>query len=229
MCNAYNLKASMAAIGEASLKQLGLPLLFPPGVTAATSNVPVPEAVYPRRDGLILKPTLLREAGEAEREGPPTLEPALAHWNLTPFFHKGPLKAWKASTNNCRSETMASSPTFREAFRRRRCLIPATSFTEWTGPKGKKTAHQIGLAWGGIFFLAGLFERCRVEEAWVESYTMVMMPAAGLVARFHDRSPVILGKNTAFCWLDPAQDCASLLAAPAEGILAAEPPEPVAA
>ena len=57
-------------------------------------------------------------------------------------INKGGLKAWKASTNNARSETMATSPAFREAYRRRRCIIPVTSFTEWTGPKGSKTVPR---------------------------------------------------------------------------------------
>jgi putative SOS response-associated peptidase YedK len=129
MCNAYNLKARMAAIGEAVARDLRLPLVFPPGVTAETSNLLVPEAVFPRRDGLILRPADPADS----RHG---LEPALAHWGLVPGFHKGPLKAWKACKNNARSETMATSPVFRDAFNRRRSVIPATSFTEWTGPKG---------------------------------------------------------------------------------------------
>ena len=98
MCNAYNVKTNLSAIGEAAKAQLGLSLIFPDGVTAETSNLPVPQDLYPRRDGLFLRP-------DAARSG---LEPVVGCWNLTPFFHKGPLKAWKASTNNCRSETMAT-------------------------------------------------------------------------------------------------------------------------
>lgn len=79
---------------------MGLRLVLPPGVTPETSNLAVPRSVYPRRDGLILRPVDAAAPGAG-------LEPTVAHWNLTPFFHKGPLKAWKASTNNARSETMA--------------------------------------------------------------------------------------------------------------------------
>ena len=226
MCNAYNLKVRMAAIGEAVERQLGLPMLFPPGVTAETSNTPVPQAVYPRRDGLILR--------AADANAPLNgLEAAVAHWNLTPFFHKGPLKAWKASTNNCRSETMATSPAFRDAFKRRRCLIPATSFTEWTGPTGKKTAHAISRADGGLLFLAGLWERCLIEGEETQSYTMVMQAAdkdAGhFMSRFHTRQPIVLGAETAVLWLDVGADAAAVLNAPPEGALVADPPEPVAA
>jgi putative SOS response-associated peptidase YedK len=224
MCNAYNLKTSLTAIGEAAMRQLDLPLVFPPGVSAETSNTPVPLEVFPRRDGLILKPADPREPARG-------LAPAVAHWNLTPYFHQGPLKAWKASTNNCRSETMATLPAFREAYQRRRCLIPATSFVEWTGPKGHKTAHAISRADGGLLFLAGLWDRCLIEGARIESYTMVMIDAVGedWMARFHDRQPVLLDAVRASTWLDLAADPRPILKPAPAGTLVADPPEPVAA
>src|SRR5215472_11981729 len=151
MCNAYNLKTNLADIGQAAHHQLGFDLVFPPGVDASSSNTPVPDEVYPRRDGLILRPAVAKQPEEG-------LEPVIAHWNLTPYFHKGPLKAWKASTNNARSETMSTLPAFRDAYQRRRAIIPATSFIEWTGPKGRKTAHIISRADGGMLFFAGLWE-----------------------------------------------------------------------
>ena len=224
MCNAYNLKATQAAIAEAVERSLGLALVFPPGVTAATSNLPVPQAVFPRRDGLILRPV----HPDRPRDG---LEPLVAHWNLTPFFHRGPLKAWKASSNNCRWETMDVSPAFRDAFRRRRCLIPATSITEWTGPKGSKTAHAIGRADGQPMFLAGLWDRCRIEEAEVESYTMVMMDTAPGqdMHPFHSRQPVFLDAARAGIWLDLTATARDAIAAPPPGPLLADPPTPAAA
>ena len=224
MCNAYNLKAPMQAIGEALDRQLGLGLVMPPGVTARTSNMALPEAVYPRRDGLILRPADPASPGGG-------LEPALAHWNLTPFFHKGGLKVWKASTNNARSETMATSPAFRDAYRRRRCLIPATSFTEWTGPKGSKTAHAISRADGQLLFFAGLWERCPQDDELVESYTMPMIDTApgDDVAPFHTRQPVLLDRTGARgVWLDLAADPTSILHAPPPGTLVADPRKPVA-
>lgn len=217
MCNAYNLKTNLAEIGVASRSWLGRDLVLPPGVTPESSNLQVPQAVYPRRDGLILRPV---EGG---------LEPAVAHWNLTPFFNRGGLKAWKASTNNARSETMATSPAFREAFRRRRCIIPATSFTEWTGPKGSKTAHAISRKDGGMLFFAGLWDRCDTDDGPADSYTMVMIDALGDddVARFHNRQPVFLDRDRADTWLDLMADPAPILKGPEPGTLVADPPEPV--
>lgn len=222
MCNAYNLKTTLSEIGRAMGDQLHLPLALPNGVTAETANTPVPDEVFPRRDGLILRPVdaLRPSAG---------LAPALAHWNLTPYFHNGTLKEWKAATNNCRSETMATAPSFRDAFRRRRCLIPATSFIEWTGPKGRKTQHQIKRAGGGLLFLAGLWERCRIEGAVLESYTMVMIDAADDVAPFHNRQPVPLEAAGASVWLDLQADPRAVLKSPPRGALVVDPPEPAAA
>lgn len=222
MCNAYNLKTNLAEIGLATHNQLGLDLVFPPGVDAASSNTPVPQEVYPRRDGLILRPV---DAGH------PGLEPALAHWNLTPFFHKGPLKAWKASTNNCRSETMATAPAFRDAFRRRRAIIPATSFTEWTGPAGRKTAHAISRADGSLLFLAGLWENYVGADGPLITYTMVLIAAkpGDDVAPFHSRQPIVLDAAKARLWLDHTADVTPILGAPTPGTLIADPPQPASA
>ncbi|HWD66690.1 MAG TPA: SOS response-associated peptidase family protein [Caulobacteraceae bacterium] len=222
MCNAYNLKTNLAEIGLATHNQLGLDLVFPPGVDATSSNTPVPQEVYPRRDGLILRHV---------DPGRPGLEPALAHWNLTPYFHKGPLKAWKASTNNCRSETMATAPAFREAFRRRRAIIPATSFTEWTGPAGHKTAHAISRADRGLLFLAGIWENYVGADGPMITYTMVMIAAepGDDVAPFHNRQPIVLDAAKARLWLDLATDMAPILGAATPGTLIVDPPQPAAA
>lgn len=144
MCNAYNLKARLYAIGEATRAQLARDLALPDGVTAETSNLPVPEALYPKKDGLLLRPV---EGG---------LEPIVGCWGLVPFNHRGPGKAIKFPCNNARSETMATKWPFKEATARRLCVIPMTTFTEWTGPVGSKTRHSITAADGGMLFAAGL-------------------------------------------------------------------------
>ena len=68
-------------------------------------------------------------------------------WGLVPFFWKKTLKEVPA-TFNARAETVAEKPMFREAFRRRRCIIPASGFYEWTGEKGDKTPHLFTAADG---------------------------------------------------------------------------------
>ena len=126
---------------------------------------------------------------------------------------------------------MATTPAFREAYRRRRCLIPATSFVEWTGPKGRKTAHQISRADGGLLFLAGLWDRIRIDGVPAASYTMVMIDAVGDddVAPFHNRQPITLDAASAALWLDLDADPRPILKGPPPGALVADPPAPVAA
>lgn len=213
MCNKKRLRASMNQLGKAMDRQLQLPL-------ARFTNEPVPEDVFPRRPGLILRPVA--------PTNPVELEASVAHWNLTPYFHKGEFKDWKASCNNARSETMATSGAFREAVKRRRAIIPATSYVEWTGPKGSKTEHDISPP-DGLLFMAGLWDRCGAGD----SYTLVMMDAEGEAARFHDRMPILLDAETARTWLDLTADW-EMIKDEVRGRsvkvpLVADPPDPAAA
>jgi putative SOS response-associated peptidase YedK len=82
-------------------------------------------------------------------------------WGLVPFFWKKSLKEVPA-TFNARAESIAEKPMFREAFRRRRCIIPASGFFEWTGEKGDKQPHLFTAADGSpILAFAGLWDRWR--------------------------------------------------------------------
>lgn len=216
MCNAYSLKTRMASIGEATRERLGLALVFPAGVTADTSNLPVPEALFPKKDGLFLRPA---DAG---------LVPVVGRWGFVPFNHKGPLKAVKFPMNNARSETMATKWPFREAVQRRRCVIPMTSFTEWTGPAGSKTRHTITAADGGMLFAAGLWEDSNPDEGPLISYTMVMTATSegDDMQPFHDRQPVLLDRARAATWLDLSAEYGPINNALPPGALAFDPPEP---
>jgi len=219
MCNAYNLKTDLSALGGAMTYQLRRDMVLPDGVTAGTSNMPIPEALYPKKDGLFLRPV-----GGG-------LEPVIGRWGLVPFNHKGSLKAVRFPCNNARSETMASKWPFKEATARRRCVIPMTAFTEWTGPVGSKTRHSITAADGGMLFAAGLWEDSNPEEGPLVSYTMVMAGTAegDDMVRFHDRQPVLLDADRATTWLDLTADFTPILRAMPPGTLAFDPPEPAAA
>lgn len=113
----------------------------------------------------------------------------------------------------------------------RRVLNAVTSFTEWTGPKGTKTAHAISRRDGGVLFFAGLWDRCDTDDAPADSYTMVMIDALGDddVARFHNRQPVFLDRDRADTWLDLTVDPALILSGPPSRTYAADPPDPVVA
>jgi putative SOS response-associated peptidase YedK len=117
---------------------------------------------------------------------------ALMRWGLIPYWAKDASIASK--TINAVSETAAEKPVFREAMRRRRCLVPADGFYEWKriGPKLKQT-YNIGLRDDGLFAFAGLWDRWKNPEGKpVETCTILTTEANALLADIHDRMPVIL-------------------------------------
>jgi putative SOS response-associated peptidase YedK len=109
---------------------------------------------------------------------------------------------------NARAETAASRPAFRDAFRRRRCLIPADGFYEWqTGEGGPKQPFLITLRGERPFAFAGLWERCRgPDNNPVESCTILTTEANDRIRDLHDRMPVILSPDHYGPWLDPHLD-----------------------
>ena len=109
---------------------------------------------------------------------------------------------------NARGETLAEKPSFRTAFKRRRCLIPATGFYEWQrNPDGKtKTPMYIALKSGAPFAFAGLWESWHSPEGQhIQSCTIITTEPNDLMAPIHNRMPVILPANAYDLWLDPAE------------------------
>ena len=107
------------------------------------------------------------------------------------------------STINAMAETIDAKPMFREAFRRRRCLVPIEAFYEWQklGPK-EKQPYAIALADRGVMALAGLWENWKSPaEEWVRSFTIITTTANELCAPIHDRMPVILPPEAWPTWL----------------------------
>jgi putative SOS response-associated peptidase YedK len=122
----------------------------------------------------------------------------------------GLLPAWSDASSgppmiNARSETAATKPAFRNAFRHRRCLIPADGFYEWqTAEGGPKQPFLITLKDERPFAFAGLWERCRgPDQKPVESCTILTTDANDRLKDLHDRMPVILPADLYVPWLDP--------------------------
>ena len=217
MCNLYDLEGQLNAWAEDFEKFLGLELDLPAGADTL-ANQPWAKTVYPKYQGLFMRP--------ADPQAPADLlEPVVGRWGVVPFFHKGPAKAWKFPTNNCRSEEMQAKASFRDAVKSRRCIIPASHIYEWTGTT-PKTKHAIGRADGAPLFLAGLWASHAWEGERTESYTMVMQETApgDDMHAFHNRQPVFLDREGARVWLDLAADYKPLLKGPPSGTLVAEPP-----
>ena len=136
--------------------------------------------------------------------------PELMRWGLVPFWAKDPSIGNRMI--NARAETLAERPSFRNAFRRRRCLVIADGFFEWTGQGKDRRPLRIGLASGELFAFAGLWEAWkRPDESWLLSCAIVTKAADEFMAPIHDRMPVILDPESEDLWLDPqVQDAAAL-------------------
>lgn len=126
----------------------------------------------------------------------------LMRWGLIPSWAKDDSIGVKAI--NAMAETAAEKPFFREAIRKRRCLIPADGFYEWKliGPK-KKQPYNIGLRDSGLFAFAGLWERWKNPKGMeLETCTILTTDANSLVKDVHNRMPVILRPEDYDLWLD---------------------------
>jgi len=125
-------------------------------------------------------------------------------WGIIPAWWKKSLKELPA-TFNARAETIETTPMFRDAFQRRRCIVPASGFYEWTGGKRDKTPHLFSAADGSpVLAFAGLWERWRDPMAGedVLSSTIIVSSASAWMAPYHDRMPVLLSENDVAGWLD---------------------------
>jgi putative SOS response-associated peptidase YedK len=126
----------------------------------------------------------------------------LARWGLVPSWAKDPKIGNQMI--NARSETAATKPSFRAAMQRRRCLVPADGFYEWQAQGGQKQPFYIGLAGGGPFAFAGLWEHWRGPDEEFDSYTILTTTANERLQALHERMPVILCPADYDTWLDPA-------------------------
>ncbi len=148
----------------------------------------------------------------AIRTGAEGEEWAVLRWGLVPSWASDPQIGYR--TINARSETVEEKPAFREAFRRRRCLIPISGFYEWKKEAGRKQPYYIRTRDGGPFTLAGLWER-RPGEPPLETCTILTTQANALLEPLHDRMPVIVGAEHREAWLHaPAPDIARELLRP---------------
>lgn len=134
-------------------------------------------------------------------------------WWLVPHWAKEPSKA---AMFNARIETVATSPGFRDAFKARRCLIPADGFYEWTkGDDGGKDPWLIQMPGGAPYAFAGLWAHNTRMETPVTSCTIITGPAVDSISKIHDRMPIILDPSVFDAWLNPATSVEELI-----GILA---------
>ncbi|HWV37761.1 MAG TPA: SOS response-associated peptidase [Vulgatibacter sp.] len=144
-----------------------------------------------------------------EEEGRPTLAPAV--WGFPSTTGKFLI--------NARSETAATRPAFRGAWKERRCVVPTDGFFEWKGPPRDRRPLWFHPADGGLLLLAGLF-----QDGPEPRFVILTTAANEIVAPVHDRMPAILAEDEAEAWLaDPPEE--PLAPAPAH-VLRARPVSP---
>ncbi len=124
-------------------------------------------------------------------------------WGLIPSWAKDPTIGRKLI--NARGATVAEKPSFRSAFRSRRCLVLADGFFEWQREGKKKQPFYIRLQHDQPFAFAGLWERWTNNGLDLQTSTIITTEANELLRPVHDRMPVILHLNDVEDWLDPAR------------------------
>ncbi len=126
---------------------------------------------------------------------------ALLRWGLIPFWAKDPSIGNRMI--NARAETVAEKPSYRAAYRRRRCIVLADGFYEWRREGSTKTPYLIGLASGEPFGLAGLWENWTDKETGehVQSATLITTAANEFMEPLHHRMPMVLEPDRADDWL----------------------------
>lgn len=129
----------------------------------------------------------------------------LVHWGLVPSWAKDPSVGSRMI--NARGETVAEKPSFRAAFRRRRCLIPADGFYEWKRTGNGKQPYYIRLKDEEPFAFAGLWEIwVGPDGSELESCTIITTEPNELMTDLHDRMPVILSPDDYAEWLGTGKD-----------------------
>ena len=190
MCSRYSLTSPAEAVR--SYFKVAASDDFPPRYNIAPTQ-PVP---------------IVRTSFAGEREL------VLVRWGLIPGWVKDP----RAFTTllNARSETVVEKPSFRNAMKYRRCLVPADGFYEWTGPTSDKRPHFIRPKAGGPIAFAGLWEHWQgVDGSELETMAICTTSPNPTIAAIHDRMPVILQPDLFDDWLNvrdvPATDALRFL------------------
>ena len=136
-------------------------------------------------------------------------------WGLIPIWATD--KSIGAKLINARGETLAEKPSFRDAFNKRRCLIPADAFYEWRKTASGKQAYAVALAARAPMAFAGLWERWKDPAAGgeiVRSCAIVTTAANALLAPIHERMPVIVPPEGWKLWLGEADGDPAALVKP---------------
>ncbi|MCH8070915.1 MAG: SOS response-associated peptidase [Proteobacteria bacterium] len=168
----------------------------PSEATAALFGATSSTEVVPRYN---IAPTQFIAAVRTDAQGASEL--AMLRWGLVPFWAKDPSIGNRMI--NARAETVAEKPSFRSAYKKRRCLILADGFYEWRKEGDGKTPYFISLADGSPFAFAGLWEDWNSKESdeSLQSTAIITTAANDFMAQLHQRMPVVMLPEQAERWL----------------------------
>ena len=191
MCGRYTLIKQPASIGVKSPKKIELPddsgaeaLAFKPRYNIA-----------PTQGNLVVRK-------HTEDEG---LTMSSMRWGLLPSWSR--TGETTSLLINARSETVAEKPSFKAAYQRRRCLVPADGYYEWKRHRSLNQPYYLQLVDDSVFFMAGIWETWHdAAGAPTESFAILTTQANALAAKVHDRMPVILEGDDTLIWLDGDPD-----------------------
>ena len=215
MCNRYRLEHKTIDDFVRDFSELKIPLVFADG---AVPNLPSRRDIRPTNKAVIFRPMDPISPSDG-------LEVVQARWGLVPFFSKAIDRRFLCT--NARSETVATTPSYRDPFKRRRCLVAADGYYEWTGEKGAKTKWLFTRTDGAAMIFPGLWDSATIDGERLESFTMLTCAPGPDQANYHDRQPVVLEPEQWASWLDLSADVASLLNGSIAGSIHVEvaPPE----
>ncbi|WP_291295864.1 SOS response-associated peptidase [Elioraea sp.] len=142
----------------------------------------------------------------------------LLRWGLVPLWAKD--AAIGSRMINARSESLAEKPAYRDAYAKRRCLVPIDGFYEWAEIPGekRKQPYAVAMESGAPMVLAGLWERWRApDQSILRTFTVVTCPAAPRLVPLHDRMPVVLPPEAWPLWLREVEGDAASVLRPMDG------------
>jgi putative SOS response-associated peptidase YedK len=167
------------------------------------SNLPRRWNAAPSQELLVIR----RNPRTGERSLDPLKWGLIPHWCTDPTGGRKPI--------NAKSETVGRLPTFRDAYARRRCMVPVDGFFEWKAIKGQKAKQPFAIAMkdGSPFGIAGIWENWKEPKSgeWIRTFAILTVPANELVGTIHDRMPAILRPAAYERWLGPEPEVQELL------------------
>ena len=133
-------------------------------------------------------------------------------WGLVPFWAKDPDIGNRLI--NARAESIAEKPAYKQALKRRRCILPSDGFYEWKAEAGGRVPHHIRRLDGELFGFAGLWEEWESPDgSLLRTCAIITVPPNELMATLHNRMPAILRCEDEDAWLDPElKDTGAILA-----------------